>query len=92
MKHYKVTEPDAPVNHIHFEDVQCIVKQLLATGSKGRVYNLVAPLHPTKAAVISSQWSTAEAVPAANDSRIVSSQKLIGEMNYTFQHPDPAKF
>ena len=92
LKRYKINDQDSPVNHVHFEDVINVVQKLLEVGSSSKVYNVVAPLHPTKASVISSQMGVAEDLPTAKEGKIVRSEKLISELNYTFLYPDPAKF
>ncbi|RYF92314.1 MAG: epimerase [Chitinophagaceae bacterium] len=92
LQNYTVREPHARVNHIHFKDVTGVVEKLLDTGAAGTVYNVVAPLHPTKADVISAQMGEVITETPATDGRIVSSEKLVRELHYKFEYPDPSYF
>jgi len=70
---------------------------LMAAGAQG-CYNLVAPEHPTKAAVYAADLEALKLAPfhtAANPAikapRIISSNKLIAT-GYRFEHPNPLYF
>lgn len=89
---YKVAELDAKVNHIHFHDICRVVQLLIANGARSRLYNLVAPQHPSKRAVINWQIEP-NALPSPKpDSKLVLSQKIADDMGYEFVYPDPRFF
>ncbi|MTI12845.1 NAD(P)H-binding protein [Sansalvadorimonas verongulae] len=87
---------DAPVNMIHQEDVAGVIRQLIEQDVCGEVFNLCAPLHPSrrefytlaseKAGIPAPQF-TDEPKPY----RIVNCDKLQAKLDYTFRHPDPLK-
>ncbi|EQB39459.1 hypothetical protein M947_05555 [Sulfurimonas hongkongensis] len=86
---------DSYVNYIHRDDVIAITKELIAQDIVSGIYNLVAPLHPLRSdvhkknsLVFGFELGTFE----GKSHRIVNSQKIIDELNYTFLHPDPLKF
>jgi len=86
---------DSFVNYIHRDDVIAITKELIFHGISSGIYNLVAPLHPLRSDVhkknskiFGFELGTFE----GKSNRMVNSQKIIGELNYTFLHPDPLKF
>lgn len=84
-------KPGARINYIHYEDIRRIVKRMLDLGTSGKTYNVVAPLHPRKSEVYQAQ--TGKSVPFdAEYNRIVSSEKLIKEIGYTFVYPNPLEF
>lgn len=59
----------------------------------GALYNVVAPLHPTKREVIAAQNNLLlKDITYHDKERIISSEKLISELNFTFTYPDPVTF
>ena len=86
-----------PVNYVHRVDVLEIIFQSLFPSIIG-IYNVVAPFHPIKSELVfkecemrnlpKPQGSIEDAEPA----KIVSSDKIIGALKYTFQYPDPLWF
>ncbi len=89
---YKVTEIDNCVNHIHFMDICRIVQILITRKVQSSVYNVTAPSHPSKRAVINEQLSVRDAYLPAPGGKMVVSQKLIDEFGYQFLYPDPRYF
>ena len=88
---YKNRTPENPgklTNYIHYEDILPIVDLFIKSEIKAETYNIVAPEHP----------SIAEVVHLDNENtgdqkgRIISSEKLIQDFNYTFIHPNPKDF
>lgn len=92
LSNYKVTEMDAKVNHIHFYDICRVVQLLIENAAKSRVYNVVAPRHPSKQEVINSQQELISVSSQTQDSKVVLSQKIIHELGYDFLYPDPRYF
>ncbi len=91
-KMFRNREPENPqkaANYIHYEDILAVVELFINSEIKGRIYNIVAPEHPTIGEILET------AVPQNNGysgQRIISSQRLIDDFNYTFKHPNPKKF
>ncbi|GEM_PF-355546 len=84
-----------PVNHIHRADVIGAIRHLLFLHKTG-IYNLVAPLHPTRGEVFSRQADRYGFAPPSEQlsggiDRLISSDKLLSE-GYIFAYPDPADF
>ena len=89
------TFADGEVNYIHRDDVINITKEILEQKIESGIYNLVAPLHPLRSEVhkknakaFNLELGTFE----GRTHRVVSSEIIIKELNYTFLHPDPLKF
>lgn len=87
-----------PANFVHLADVV----KLLVLGFErlrvGEIFNIVAPEHPKKKAVIlASAAKYGYAGPSAFEStfnfqKIVSGQKIIDELQYHYKYPSPLKF
>ncbi|MGN7786635.1 hypothetical protein ACTJIJ_19025 [Niabella sp. 22666] len=93
LSKYKVSEMDAAVNHIHFYDICRIVHLLITQSATATVYNVVAPLHPSKRQVIESQTGVSSGPSAATATgKIIVSQKMVKELEYQFIYPDPRQF
>lgn len=94
LKNYKVSNPDFAVNHIHYADIIGILLKMMETDAEARLYNVAAPIHPTKSEVIHAQKNiqdTAEKTPELKG-KIILSSKLISELDYVFQYSDPREF
>ncbi len=87
-----------PVNYIHRDDAVALIAAVVTDAVTG-IYNVVAPLHPTRGDVYQkscAQFSYAlpqfvepvEAIPF----KVISGNKLIRRLNYSFQYPDPLGF
>jgi hypothetical protein len=93
LSKYKVSDMDAAVNHIHFYDICRIVHSLITQSVTATVYNVVAPLHPSKRQVIESQTGVSSGPSsAAATGRVIVSQKMVKELGYQFMYPDPRQF
>ncbi|WP_035726555.1 hypothetical protein [Eisenibacter elegans] len=89
---------DVPVNYVHRDDVVQIIHQIIQQKHWGDVFNVVAPQHPTRQAVISQSiadcgWEEAQ----FNDTKIlphkvVLADKLQTKLGYKFLYPDPLHF
>lgn len=94
LSKYKVSNPEQPVNHVHYQDVCLIVENILAQNYVAKTYNVVAPLHPSKNAVINYQNGMQDNSTNNNQphGRIIKADALRDQLNYTFRNPDPRKF
>lgn len=93
----ELTDPTQVVNLIHRDDVVGAALHLMAAKAQG-CYNLVAPEHPSKAAVYAADLEALQLAPflataklEVEAPRIISSEKLIAT-GYEFQHPNPFFF
>ena len=80
--------PGKPTNYIHYEDILPIVDLFLHSEIKAETYNIVAPEHPSIAEVLQLESESND----DHKQRIISSEKLIQDFNYTFIHPNPKYF
>lgn len=93
LKNFTVSDLGGVVNHIHYKDVAEVIRIMMEKNVKSKVYNVVAPFHPTKQEVISAQNNTPPNDRLYNDEqRIISSEKLVSELGFNFKYPDPEKF
>jgi hypothetical protein len=92
LKNYNVSNLDAPVNHIHYEDICNIIEKMIERGSEGKLYNIVAPKHPSKAKVINTQKNRPFPEQAIAEGKIILSSKMISELDFVFKYPDPCEF
>lgn len=86
-------------NFIHLDDVVGIIERfILADPVKHGIYNVVAPEHPTKKDVILASAEKygfekpSDFRSTASFEKIVSSEKIIKLLNYTFKYPSPLEF
>lgn len=92
LKNYNISNLDQLVNHIHYADICTIIEKMLDSSVESKVYNVVAPLHPSKEEVINSQKNIAFTGERTIGGRTISSNHLISELNFEFQFPDPRYF
>jgi phage-related protein len=93
LKNFKVSDLSGVVNHIHYKDIAEVILKMIEKNVHGKVYNVVAPFHPSKREVIAAQnKQLIDKVHDNNKQRIISSEKLISELDYTFIYADPKKF
>jgi nucleoside-diphosphate-sugar epimerase len=88
---------DCPVNYVHQKDVLCVIEKMGSQVEKG-IFNVVAPVHPTKKEVgdadcerrnlPKAHWISGE----CSSFKIVSSEKLMNELGYEFLEPNPVYF
>ncbi|MCS6822232.1 MAG: SDR family NAD(P)-dependent oxidoreductase [Microscillaceae bacterium] len=93
----KTNTGSMPVNFIHREDVIRIIFQLLAKKVEKEIFNIVAPLHPTRQEVYAAQaqkYNFAKPIFEKADLpyKIVDSSKIQNFLNYEFLFPNPAEF
>lgn len=93
-KYYKEAGRNDAVNHVHYEDICRVIEKMIGLELKGKIYNIVAPLHPTKGEVYAYQTRADldPAIPQKIENRIISSEKMIRELAYSFAFPDPKTF
>jgi hypothetical protein len=67
---------------------------MIETGSEGKLYNVTAPEHPSKAQVINAQQNlkSSEETVTIGEGKIILSSKLISELDFIFKYPDPRAF
>ncbi|SMP35289.1 hypothetical protein [Chryseobacterium profundimaris] len=93
LKNFKISDVSGVVNHIHYEDIAAIILKMIEKNSMGKIYNVVAPLYPSKQQVLAVQNNQdIERTNQDDYKRIISSEKLISELEYTFIYPDPKSF
>ena len=88
---FKNRTPENPgklTNYIHYEDILQIVDLFIKSEIKAETYNIVAPEHPSIAEVLHLDNENT----GGKKGRIISSEKLIQDFNYTFIHPNPKDF
>lgn len=95
----ELTTGELPVNYIHRDDVIGIITTFLQTPNLwNTIYNVVAPLHPTRQEVYLASCSPFGYEPPtfkegeSNSFKIISSQKLQNALGYRFIYPNPLKF
>ncbi len=92
------TTGDQPANFIHIEDVIGLIESFIPNTSKPDIYNLVAPEHPSKRAVIEASALKYQLdlptsfEPQNSFQKIVLGDKIIKLLNYTFKYPSPLDF
>lgn len=84
--------PDKPTNYIHYEDILPIVELVLNSEIQSETYNIVAPEHPSIAEVLNLATQKSDDHKTETKQRIISSDHLIQDFNYTFIHPNPKYF
>ncbi|MCS3532185.1 NAD(P)-binding domain-containing protein [Chryseobacterium sp. JUb7] len=92
LKNYNISNLDLLVNHIHYADICSMVEKMLDHQSQGKVYNVVAPIHPNKEEIINAQKDLPYTGERTTKGRLISSAKLISELDFEFQYPDPRYF
>ncbi len=92
LKNYNISNLDLLVNHIHYADICSVIEKMLDNHSQSKVYNVVAPIHPNKEEVINAQKGLPYEGERTTTGRTISSAKLIDELNFEFQYPDPRYF
>lgn len=92
LKNYNISNLDLLVNHIHYADICSVVEKMLDNHSESKVYNVVAPIHPNKEEVINAQKDLPYEGTRTTVGRTISPNKLIEELDFEFQYPDPRYF
>ncbi len=87
-----------PVNFVHRDDVIGIIYEVIRQDKWNEIFNVVAPEHPVRKDIyISNAQDFGWAAPSflegtTPDYKIVSSNKVIRELNYRFIYPNPLTF
>jgi len=92
---FKNRTPENPsklTNYIHYDDILQIVELFLKSDIHSGIYNIVAPEHPSIAEVLDLSPTENNDNKTSKMQRIISSEKLIQDFNYTFIHPNPKYF
>lgn len=92
LKNYNISNLDLLVNHIHYADICSVIEKILDNHSRSKVYNVVAPIHPNKEEVINAQKGLPYDGERRTTGRTISPAKLIEELDFEFQYPDPRFF
>lgn len=94
LKNYNITNLKAPVNHIHYKDICWVIEQMIEKGSEGKLYNVVAPQHPSKGQVMNAQkdMPSSEEKEIVSEGKVILSSKLVSELGFIFEYPDPTTF
>jgi nucleoside-diphosphate-sugar epimerase len=100
-KHFSGKRNDGancPINYVHKDDVVALVA-LAAEKIESGIYNIVAPIHPTKGEVgendierrglPSGYWDYSVACLGG---KVVNGDKICQELKYEFRWPDPLEF
>ncbi|WP_025765095.1 hypothetical protein [Dyadobacter tibetensis] len=94
-----LTTYHTPVNYIHQDDAVGIAQALVERGIDNSTYNAVAPIHSLRGKVYESScaqfgWEvpTFSEPPSPEPFKIISAEKLVAELSYDFQYPDPLSF
>ncbi len=92
LKNYNISNLDLLVNHIHYADICSAIEKMLNNQSQSKVYNVVAPVHPNKDEIIHAQKDLLYSGHRTTQGRTISPSKLISDLNFEFQYPDPRYF
>lgn len=92
LKNYNISDLDQLVNHIHYADICSVIEKMLDKQSESKVYNVVAPIHPNKEEVINAQRDLPYNGERTTVGRTISPEKLIKDLDFEFQYPDPRYF
>lgn len=91
---YKTQPANQVVNHVHFEDICLIIEKMISKNYSSKIYNVVAPLHPTKLEIINFQKGISHNVIIKEkpQGRKILTKLLMDELNYEYKNPDPKMF
>jgi len=82
---------NCPVNHIHRNDAVEMLYQLITRPIPEGTYNMCAPLHPTKEAILKKAKLKLKYLPCTKK-RVINGERLSKALHYNFKHPDPKRF
>lgn len=94
FSNYNPQPTEQRVNHVHYEDICLVVEQMILKKCTAKLYNVVAPQHPTKREIIQNQkgLTAPEAITKKPFGKVILSDLLQKELDYEFKNPDPVKF
>jgi nucleoside-diphosphate-sugar epimerase len=93
-----LTIGEEPVNLIHRDDVIGIIEAIIKQEKWGETYNICSPLHPLKKDFYKElaerfNYEQPEFINSGlQPFKIVNTDKLNTELNYTFKYPDPMSY
>lgn len=94
-----ITTGDVPVNYVHRDDVVTIIDKSLTQGVGNETFNVVAPEHPTRRSIYEKScrdngWEPPTFAESEHSEpfKVVSSDKVIRLLDYTFAYPNPLQF
>lgn len=91
-KYHITKDLNQTVNYVHYDDVGGVINLVIEKNIIGEVYNIVAPVHPTKQQVLDFERHYQLTEAGNTVKRIISSDKLIETLDYQFIHPNPLYF
>lgn len=92
LSKYQISDLNAFVNHVHYLDICRVVQAILDRRLTSKLYNVVAPMHPSKAEVVCMQKNTAYVPEPDTHGKVVLSSWLIEDLSFDFHYPDPRLF
>jgi len=87
----KTEAKNCPVNHIHRNDAVEMLYQLITRSIPDGIYNMCAPLHPTKEAILKMAKLKLNYLPC-DKKRVINGERLSKILHYNFKYPDPKRF
>ncbi|MGA0560426.1 SDR family oxidoreductase [Larkinella sp. VNQ87] len=94
-----LTTGAVPVNYIHRDDAVRVIQTLLKNPQPGQTFNVVSPEHPTREAIYRKncddfgyETPTFAESPEPAAFKIISPEKLIATLGFSFQYSDPLEF
>jgi nucleoside-diphosphate-sugar epimerase len=93
-----LTNGDERVNLIHRDDAIAIIQEIIEQEKWGETYNICSPMHPLKKDFYKDlaerfNYEQPEFIDSENQSfKIVSAEKLMDQLNYTFKYPNPMEY
>ncbi|PRD56869.1 NAD(P)-binding domain-containing protein [Sphingobacterium gobiense] len=92
FSNYHTSNPDQFVNHVHYEDIVLITEKMIDKKIHSKIYNIVAPEHPTKQDVVNYQKGLTEFRNTQGQGRKITSTLSEQDIPYQYLHPDPKTF
>lgn len=93
FKNKAIPAADTPVNHIHYEDISAIIQVLIKNKIEGKIYNVVAPLHPSKQQIFDFQFDGKDSkIEELENGRLVLGTLIEKDLDYKFIKPNPIYF
>ena len=92
FKNKEVKNPEKRVNYIHYGDILAMVELVIQSDKTSRIYNIVAPEHPSIGEILSLHPENKDTHSDESAQRIISSELFVNEFNYDFKHPNPQYF
>lgn len=95
-----ISTGNTPVNYIHRDDVIRIIELVVDKKFSGRLYNLVAPVHPSRKEVFSKNAKDfgfeapvfIDNPEQSEKKKLILGRRVMEELAYQFLFPDPLDF